>query len=90
MDIINYIKTLQQYDLFTDFQRLANRDLPAHKQLKILELVKLVVTWWNSFYAAFERAAHLHSAYNSYVGYHINSVAVTDAHAIAKGRLVNG
>ncbi|KAG9384238.1 Dimer-Tnp-hAT domain containing protein [Pyrenophora tritici-repentis] len=83
MDIINYIKTPQQYELFANFQRLANRDLPTHKQLKILQPVKPVVTWWNSFYGAFERAAHLHSAYNSYAGYRINRVALDDAHAIA-------
>jgi hypothetical protein len=85
MDIINCIKTPQQYELFSDFQRLANRDLPTHKQLKILEPVKLVVTRWNSFYGAFERAAHLYSAYNSYAGYHINAIALADAHATAQG-----
>jgi hypothetical protein len=83
MDIINCIKTPQQYELISDFQRLANRDLPTHKQLKILEPVKLVVTRWNSFYGAFERAAHLYSAYNSYAGYHINAIALADAHATA-------
>jgi hypothetical protein len=85
MGIINYIKTPQQYELFADVQRLANRDLPTHKQVKILQLVKPVVTRWNSFYATFERAAHLHSAYSSYAGYYINSVAVADDHAIAQG-----
>jgi hypothetical protein len=52
---------------------------------KILEPVKLVVTRWNSFYSAFERAAHLYSAYNSYAGYHINAIALADAHATAQG-----
>jgi hypothetical protein len=85
MDIINYIKTPQQYDLFTDFQRLANRELPSHEQLKILEPVKPVVTRWNSFYSAFERAAHLHAAYNSYASYHIDDIRRKDAYAITKG-----
>jgi hypothetical protein len=84
IDIINYIKTPQQYELFADFQRLANRDLPTHKQLKILEPVKPVVTRWNSFFGVFERATHLHAAYNSYAGYHINATALADAHAIAQ------
>jgi hypothetical protein len=85
MDIINYIKTPQQYDLFADFQRLANGELPSHEQLKILEPVKPVITRWNSFYGAFERAAHLHAAYNSYASYHIDDVRRKDTHAIAKG-----
>jgi hypothetical protein len=85
IDIVNYIETPQQYELFADFQRLANRDLPTHKQLKILEPVKTVVTRWNSFYGAFERAAHLHAAYNSYARYHIDIVALADAHALAQG-----
>ena len=43
--IINYIKTLQQYALFEDFQRLAYNNLPAAStERKILKLVKLVVT----------------------------------------------
>jgi hypothetical protein len=52
--IINYIKTPQQFDLFSDFRRLANSDLPTD-QRRILEPVKLVVTRWNSFYCAFKR-----------------------------------
>jgi hypothetical protein len=70
MDIINYIKTPQQHELFATFQRLANRELPTHERLKILEPVKPVVTRWNSFYGAFERATHLHAAYDSYAGYY--------------------
>jgi hypothetical protein len=88
LDIINYIKTPQQYALFEKYQRLAHDELPANapsSKREIKEPVKPVVTRWNSFYSAFERAAHLHSAYNSYAGYHINSVAVADAHALAQG-----
>jgi len=44
IDVINYIKTPQQHDLFASFQHIANRDLPTHKHAKILEPVKPVVT----------------------------------------------
>jgi hypothetical protein len=41
MNVINYIKTPQQYELFADFQRLANRALPTHNRLKYLSLLSL-------------------------------------------------
>jgi hypothetical protein len=47
LDVINYIKTPQQYALFADFQRLSHRDLPASataEDRKILKPVKPVVT----------------------------------------------
>jgi hypothetical protein len=53
--IINHIKTPQQHELFESFQRLANQELPIHEQ-KILQPVKPVVTGWNSYFSAFERA----------------------------------
>jgi hypothetical protein len=81
--IINYIKTPQQYDLFSIFQKLANAELPTD-QRRILEPVKPVVTRWNSFYGAFNRATHLQAAYNSYANYHIKSTSQADA--IALGR----
>ena len=81
--IINYIKTPQQYDLFSNFQKLANAELPTD-QRRILEPVKPVVTRWNSFYCAFERAAHLQAAYNSYANFHIKLISQADA--IALGR----
>ncbi|KAK1914312.1 hypothetical protein P3342_007558 [Pyrenophora teres f. teres] len=56
LDVINYIKTPQQYEVFKNFQDLANRELPAEDQ-RILEPVKPVVTRWNSYYSAFKRAA---------------------------------
>ena len=62
MAIVNYIKTLQQYALFADFQRLAYRELPVDApadKRKILEPVKLVVSRWNSYYSCFERAVQL-------------------------------
>lgn len=82
--IISYIKTPQQYDLFSGFQKLANSDIPTD-QRRVLEPVKPVVTRWNSFYGAFERAAHLHVAYDSYASYHIKSIAQADAMALGRG-----
>ncbi|KAA8621043.1 Dimer-Tnp-hAT domain-containing protein [Pyrenophora tritici-repentis] len=81
VDIINYIKTPQQYELFRSFQRRANADLPAEERLKVLEPVKPVVTRWNSYYAAFERATKLSAAYNLYAEHHINRIILEDAHA---------
>jgi hypothetical protein len=81
VDVINYIKTPQQYELFRSFQRRANADLPAEERLKVLEPVKPVVTRWNSYYAAFERATKLSAAYNLYAEHHINRIILEDAHA---------
>ncbi|KAF7577872.1 hypothetical protein PtrM4_021120 [Pyrenophora tritici-repentis] len=81
VDVINYIKTPQQYELFRGYQRLANNNLPAEGRLKVLEPVKPVVTRWNSYYAAFERATKLQAAYNLYAEHHINRVILEDAHA---------
>ncbi|KAB2099995.1 hypothetical protein AG0111_0g11766 [Alternaria gaisen] len=36
VDVINYIKTPQQYELFRGFQRAANTELPAGELLKVL------------------------------------------------------
>jgi hypothetical protein len=47
LDIINYVKTPQQYALFEKYQRLAHGELPADapaEKHKVLELVKLVLT----------------------------------------------
>ncbi|KAG9378445.1 hypothetical protein A1F94_011561 [Pyrenophora tritici-repentis] len=66
---------------FRGYQRLANNNLPAEGRLKVLEPVKPVVTRWNSYYAAFERATKLQAAYNLYAEHHINRVILEDAHA---------
>ncbi|EFQ89716.1 hypothetical protein PTT_13915 [Pyrenophora teres f. teres 0-1] len=81
VDVINYIKTPQQYELFRSFQRRANADLPVEERLKVLEPVKPVVTRWNSYYAAFKRATKLSAAYNLYAEHHINRIILKDAHA---------
>jgi len=53
IDIINYIKTPQQYDLFRQKQGEANAKLPSDERLQMVELVKPAVTRWNSYYSAF-------------------------------------
>ena len=82
VDVINYIKTPQQYELCREFQRAANAELPAGERLRVLEPVKPVVTRWNSYYAAFQRATQLQAAYNSYAEHHINRVTLDDRRAI--------
>jgi hypothetical protein len=82
--IINYIKTPQQYDLFASFQKIAADEVPLELRHKALEPVKPVVTRWNSFYCAFERAALLQGAFNAYANYHIKTT--TSADALALGR----
>lgn len=81
IDVINYIKTPQQYELFREFQRAANAELPAGERLRVLEPVKPVVTRWNSYYAAFQRATQLQAAYNLYIEHHINRVTLEDRRA---------
>ncbi|RYO14557.1 hypothetical protein AA0111_g11924 [Alternaria arborescens] len=66
LDVINYIKTPQQHEVFRNFQELANRELPADNY-KILEVVKPCVTRWNSYCSALERAVQLQPAFNSYI-----------------------
>jgi hypothetical protein len=80
LDVINYIRTPQQYDVFKNFQVLANSELPTEKQ-RILEPIKPVVTRWNSYCSAFERAVELQPAFNSYIAYHIDNQLAADSHA---------
>ena len=77
IDIINYIKTPQQHDLFADFQRRDN-ETPAQA---LLEPVKPVVTRWNSFYDTFTRAVQLHHAVNAYAQFHIERTKADDVYA---------
>jgi len=84
LDVINYIKTPQQHELFINFQHRANADLSA-KDRKILEVVKPVVTRWNSYFSCFERAVTLQSAVNAYCQLHVTNTANADAYAAASG-----
>lgn len=82
--MINYIKTPQQHELFENFQRLANRELPTNKQ-NILAPLKPVVTRWNSYCSAFERAVLLQPAINAYIGHYIRLTRDEDTYAISRG-----
>ncbi|KAI1569536.1 Dimer-Tnp-hAT domain containing protein [Pyrenophora tritici-repentis] len=84
LSVINYIKTPQQYELFSSFQTLAHRELPTdapEEDRKVLEPVKPVVTRWNSYYSCFERAVKLQSAVNAYANHHIRRVRDEDTYA---------
>ena len=80
LDVLNYIKIPQQHELFISFQHRANDELSADKR-KILEPIKPVVTRWNSYQTAFERATELQHAINGYANYHIDKTRSTDAYA---------
>ena len=84
-EIINYIKTPQQHELFEGFQRIANREQPTNDQ-KILQPVKPVATRWNSYYSALERAVHLQAAVNAYAGHHIRQRRDEDTYALSVGK----
>jgi hypothetical protein len=84
LDIINYVKTPQQYALFEKYQRLAHGELPADapaEKHKVLELVKPVLTCWNSYYDCFTRAVELQLAINGYANYYIQRIETEDAYA---------
>lgn len=85
IDVINYINTPQQYDLFNRFQHLANAELPTNDQNTILEPIKPVVTRWNSYYSCFERAIKLQHAVSNYANYHIQHTRNLDDIARRRG-----
>jgi hypothetical protein len=76
--VINYIRTPQQHELFEDCQREANKELPADEQVPVLAPVRPVVTRWNSYFAAIERATLLHGGFDRYMEKHISRVAIND------------
>jgi len=87
LSVINYIKTPQQLELFENFQRLANAELPAElpaDQREILAPIKPVVTRWNSYYSTFERAVKLQRAVNAYANHHIRRVRDEDTYALSR------
>ncbi|KAI1523680.1 Dimer-Tnp-hAT domain containing protein, partial [Pyrenophora tritici-repentis] len=84
LSVINYIRTPQQLELFEKFQRIANAELLAD-QREVLAPVKPVVTRWNSYYSAFERAVKLQPAVNAYAHHHICRVRDEDTYAISRG-----
>ncbi|KNG46889.1 transposase-like protein [Stemphylium lycopersici] len=67
-----------QHELFEDCQREANKELPADEQLPALAPVRPVVTRWNSYFAAIERATLLHCGFDRYMEKHVSRVAIKD------------
>jgi hypothetical protein len=84
LDVIWHIKAPQQHELFNNFQRIANAELPTEASGEILEPVKPVVTRWNSFCSAFERAVKLQPAINAHATHHIRRIR--DEDTLAAGR----
>ena len=70
LGILNYIHTPQQYQLFQQAQHTAYTNDPT-KPTRRLELVKPVITRWNSYYDAFVRALQLKDAIDEYAAGHI-------------------
>jgi hypothetical protein len=61
--------------LFTECLEASNNDLPAAARVKILRLIKLVVTRWNLYYSALERATYLKGGFDLYIEKHVSRVA---------------
>jgi hypothetical protein len=80
ISIINYIRTSIQHDLFAEAQRTVNALLYARVDC-YLEPVKLVVTRWNSYYDAFERAVLLKDAFDKYANDYIERQERDDLYA---------
>ncbi|EFQ91334.1 hypothetical protein PTT_11852 [Pyrenophora teres f. teres 0-1] len=64
-----------QYALFTECLEASNNDLPAAARVKILRPIKPVVTRWNSYYSALERATYLKGGFDLYIEKHVSRVA---------------
>jgi hypothetical protein len=73
--VINYIKTPQQHQLFADCLLASNNDLPASARVKILRPIKPIVTRWNSYYNALERATYLKGGFDLYIERHVSRAA---------------
>jgi len=84
VDMINYIRTPMQHHLFAEAQRHVNGLLhaPLHTYL---EPVKPVVTRWNSYHDALERAVKLKDAIDKYANDHIERQDREDTYAAGKG-----
>lgn len=80
LEVLSYVKTPQQHELFTSFQHRANDELPTNKR-RILEPIKPVMTRWNSYQSAFKRATELQHAVDAYANYHIDKTRSADAYA---------
>jgi hypothetical protein len=87
IDIVHYIRTPTQSDLFREAQRAVNA-LPHADACKFLEPVKPVVTRWGSYFNAFERAVTLKDAIDRYAGDHIYNQKRDNVYAQSKGNLL--
>lgn len=76
IDIINHIKTPQQYALFRQKQDEANAQLLSNERHQTLEPVEPLITRWNSYHLAFQRATKPQAAHNLYAEHHINATAI--------------
>jgi hypothetical protein len=85
IDIVNYIRTPTQHDRFKDAQRASN-SFPHANTDKYLEPVKPVVTRWNSYFNAFERAVTLKDAIDKYAADHIDRQYGDDARARGRNK----
>ncbi|KAI1671877.1 hypothetical protein L13192_02736 [Pyrenophora tritici-repentis] len=74
LSVTTYIKTLQQHALFTECLKASNNNLPAAARVKILRPIKPVVTRWNSYYSALERATYLKGGFDLYIEKHVSRV----------------
>ena len=84
IDVLGHIKTLQQYDKLREFQEQEAVQSKLPKPYKLKELVKPVITRWNSFYSAFKRATELQQPIDAYIQYHIEKTRTSDAYAQAR------
>lgn len=82
IDVLNYIKTPQQYDKLREFQQQEAQQTRLPYTLK--EPVKPVITRWNSFYGAFVHATELQQPINAYIQYYIEKTRISDAYAQAR------
>lgn len=83
-DVISYINTPKQYELFKSCQRqtlhkLGYTDTAVDSSCQ--ELVKPVATCWVSFYHALKRGVELRQAVTSYTQYHIQDTKIGDSRA---------
>jgi hypothetical protein len=85
IDIVSYIRTPTQHDRFKDAQRASN-SFPHANTDKYLEPVKPVVTRWNSYFNAFERAVTLKDAIDKFAADHIDRQYGDDARARGRNK----
>jgi len=81
IDVLHFIKTPKQYSILRDFQLKEASQLRLPKPYNLLEPIKPVITRWNSYYNAFERASKLMQPLDAYIQYHINETRTADIYA---------